>query len=187
MFIKNMFHFQIRFIHETYENLTVIYHVLENVGEVFDVNGTNILKRVKNLLCLMHQENNRFHCPKKALTFSATTSCKRNKIKSFNKRKLMSEENCSESKCIERKALSDTRKTREMLQKTLSFWKKRVGYKRDHLFLRRKCRSRRNKKVRKGKRRPSKRTSKSREGRQKTKTFIIDKAYSLLWIISVYT
>lgn len=120
--------------------------MLERVSEVFDISGTNILKRVKNLLCLMHQENNRFHCPKKALTFSATTSCKRNKIKSFNK----SEENCTKSKCIDRRALSGTREAGKILQKTLRFWKKNVGYKRGHLS-RRKCRRRKNKKKCKGK------------------------------------
>lgn len=147
MFIKICFIFQIRFIHETYENLTFVYHVLERVGDVFDINGTNILKRVKNLLCLMHQENNRFHCPKKALTFSATTSCKKNKIKSFKKGRSKSAKNCAESnKCIERRALVGTRTTLEILNNTLLFWKDCVRYKRGHLFLRRKCRRRKNKK-----------------------------------------
>lgn len=153
MFIKTVFHFQNRFIHETYENLTVIYHVLERVGKVIPIKETNILKRVQILMCLMHQENNRFHCPKKALTFRVTTSCKRNKIESFNKRQSISEENCSESKCIELIALSDTRKTREMVLNTLLFWEKCVRKKNGGFIVRRKCRSIRNNKVQKGKRR----------------------------------
>lgn len=152
--------------------------MLERVGEVFDINGTNILKRVKNLLCLLHQENNRFHCPKKALTFSATTSCKKNEIKSFKKGRSESAENCSESnKCIERKALAGTRTTLEILNNTLSFWKERVRYKRGHLFLRRKHGRRKNKKKCRRKSKHQKRKSKFTRKKTKTKTFIIDKAY----------
>lgn len=83
--MKLCFIFQIRFIYEIYENLIFVYYVLERVGDVFDINGINILKCVKNLLCLMYQENNRFYCLKKVLIFSVIISCKKNKIKFFKK------------------------------------------------------------------------------------------------------
>ncbi|XP_062570123.1 uncharacterized protein LOC134232193 [Saccostrea cucullata] len=129
---------KIRFIHETYANLTFVHDVLNHVSKVLGNDGSDN-RSLQTAMCTLHQANRKLQCKgrnkknKPIKTFQRTRVC--GKKKRFRKTK----RNCF--KRDEFEDLSKIKAAENILQGTLDFWNSCVYERKGRFGLKRKCRN----------------------------------------------